>query len=130
MKKIKVLQLFVANAKGGKTQYMLNTWNNIDRNKFHFDFVTLSKSLDFEKLLTNEGCKVFYISCYAEENYSQFIKEFDEIFKNDYDVVHIHFSFWRSFVIEERAKIAGVKKVILHAHNIGVGSESNEKKGK
>lgn len=130
MSKIKILQMFVANAKGGRTQYMLNMWQNIDKSRFQFDFATLSPSLDFAEELQNEGCKIFFVSCYAEDNYEQFVKEIDEILENGYDVVHIHSSFWRSFTIEERAKLAGVRKIILHSHNFGIGGVSNEQDAK
>lgn len=126
MKKIKVLQLFVANAKGGRTQYMLNNWQHIDKTRFQFDFATLSPSLDFAAQLEEEGCKVHYVSCYAEDNLEQFVKEIDQILKSGYDVVHVHSSFWRSFTVEERAKRAGVGKIIIHAHNFGIGSVATQ----
>lgn len=121
MKKKKILQMFVANAKGGRTQYMLNNWQYINRNKFQFDFATLSSHLDFAEQLEKEGCKIHYISCYAEDNLQKFVSEIDQVLTQGYDAVHIHFSFWRSFTIEERARKAGIKKTILHAHNFGVG---------
>ena len=106
MEKIKVLQLFVANAKGGRTQYMLNAWKYVDKEKFQFDFATLSPKLDFAEELEEQGCKIHYISCYAEENREQFIKEIDAMLQQGYDVVHIHFSFWRNAIIDERARLA------------------------
>lgn len=125
--KIKVLQLFVANAKGGRTQYILNTWNYIDKDYFQFDFVTLSKELDFEKELIETGAKVFYVSCYAEENLGLFRKEITEILKNGYDVVHIHSSFLRSVEVEHLARAAGVRRIIIHSHNFGIGCAIDEK---
>lgn len=125
MDKIKVLQMFAGNAKGGRTQYMLNNWKYINRSIFQFDFATLSKKLDFAEQLEAEGCKIHYVSCYAEENYEQFVSEIDDILSLGYDIVHIHFAFWRSFIIEERARLAGVKKIILHAHSVGISGVKN-----
>lgn len=130
MKKTRVLQMFVANARGGRTQYVLNLWKHIDKEKVQFDFATLASQLDFAGKLEEEGCKIHYVSCYAEEDREQFTKEIDEIFKERYDVVHVHSSFWRSFIIEERAKLAGIPKIILHAHNFGIGSVASEKEAK
>lgn len=126
MKKIKVLQMFVANAKGGRTQYMLNAWKHIDRNLFQFDFATLSPKLDFAENLEAEGCKIHYVSCYAEDDYDRFVSEIDKIFEQKYDVIHIHSSFWRSTTIEERAKAVGIKNIIIHAHNFGIGGALSE----
>lgn len=130
MRKKKILQMFVANAKGGRTQYMLNNWQYIDKEKFQFDFATLSPKLDFADRLEKEGCKIHYITCYAEENLEQFISEIDRVFSEGYDVVHIHFSFWRSFTIEERARKAGIKKIVLHAHNFGIGGVGSAEEAK
>ncbi len=121
MKKIKVLQFPMANANGGITQYALQNWRYIDKTRFQFDFATLSKSkLYFEDEVTAQGCKVFYISCYAEENKNQFSAEIKKILENGYDVVHLHTSYWKSFLVEKLAKEANVPKIIIHAHNTSV----------
>lgn len=128
MKKIKVLQFPMANVYGGITQYALQNWRYIDKTRFQFDFATLSKSkLYFENEVTAQGCKVYHISCYAEENEEQFKKEIKAIFKNDYDVVHLHTSYWKSFLVEKLAKEAGIPKVIIHAHNSSVLGEDHRK---
>ncbi len=128
MKKIKVLQFPMANVYGGITQYALQNWRYIDKTRFQFDFATLSKSkLYFENEVTAQGCKVYHISCYAEENEEQFKKEIKAIFKNDYDVVHLHTSYWKSFLVEKLAKEAGISKVIIHAHNSSVLGEDHRK---
>ena len=120
-KKIKVLQFPVANSKGGITQYALQNWKFIDKSKFQFDFATMSKSLSFAEDLEREGCKIFYISCYAEENKEQFIKEFKKILlEGNYDVVHLHTKQWKSFCVEELAKEVNIKRIIVHAHNTGI----------
>ena len=128
MKKIKVLQFPMANVYGGITQYTLQNWRYIDKTRFQFDFATLSKSkLYFEDEVTAQGCKVYHISCYAEENEEQFKKEIKAIFKNDYDVVHLHTSYWKSILVEKLAKEAGIPKVIIHAHNSSVLGEDHRK---
>lgn len=128
MKKIRVLQFTVANSKGGSTQLILQWWKYIDRNRFHFDFVTMSKTLDFADKLEAEGSKVFYISCYAEDNEKKFTNEMRKILlEGDYDVVHLHTKFWKSFIVERLAKETGVRKIIVHAHNTGIDT-SDEKK--
>lgn len=120
MKKIKVLQFPIANSKGGMTRYVLGNWKWMDKDKFHCDFVTMNRHLDFEEEVLKTGSKVFHISCYAEDDKNQFVKEFDEILNRGYDVVHLHTKQWKSFVMEEICKKHCVPKVIVHAHNSGI----------
>ena len=68
MSKIKILHMPIYDM-CGINQYIFNIWEFIDRSKFYFDFATLSKKkLDFEQKLKEEGCKIHYISCYAEDD--------------------------------------------------------------
>lgn len=122
MRKIKVLQFTVAATKGGRTLYVLNNWKYIDKTKFQFDFITFNSKLDFEQQLIDEGCNVYHMSCYPEENMEQFIKEFDAILDRNYDVIHIHTTFWKDTIVEQRAMLKNVKKIIVHSHNGGCGT--------
>ncbi len=128
MDKIKVLQFPMANAYGGITQYALQNWRYIDKRRFQFDFATLSKTkLYFEDEVAAQNCKVYYISCYAEENEEQFKREMRAILSNGYDAVHLHTSYWKSFIVEELAREAGIPKIIIHAHNTSVLEGNNRK---
>lgn len=127
MKKIKVLQMFIANARGGRTQYILNNWIFIDKEKFQFDFVTLDPSLDFAEEVKKSGGMIHYLSCYAEDNKERFIEEINKILDNQYDIIHIHSSFWRSFTVEECVRQKGKGKIVIHAHNFGIGGAADEK---
>lgn len=117
----------MANAFSGVTQYVLQNWRFIDKERFQFDFATLSKTkLHFEDEVSVQGCKVHYISCYAEDDKEQFTKEIKQILlEGEYDVVHLHTSFWKSFLVEEISKEIGIPKIIVHAHNTNVLGESN-----
>lgn len=131
MRKIRVLQFPIANSKGGITQYVLQNWKYIDRSRFQFDFATMSKSLTFAEQLEKDGCKIYYISCYAEENKKKFIEEFRRILaEGNYDVVHLHTKHWKSFLVEQIAKEVGVKKIIIHAHSSGIDTLDKEKREK
>ncbi|MNO27502.1 putative glycosyltransferase EpsF [compost metagenome] len=117
MKKIKVLQFPVANARGGITQYALQNWRFIDKNRFQFDFATRSKNLDFADELVAQGCKIHYLSCSSEENETQFIKEIHAILDEGYDVIHLHTSFWKGFLVEKLAIERKCPIVIIHSHS-------------
>ena len=75
MKKIRVIHFTIANVGGGVTKSVLRLWQYIDRERFHFDFVTMSDKLDFAEKLEKEGCKIYYLTAYAEENLELFTKE-------------------------------------------------------
>ena len=78
MNRLKVLQFPIAVSKGGITQYCLNNWKFIDKNKFKFDFVTFSKSINFANEIERTGSIIHYASCRAEENESEFIMPMNE----------------------------------------------------
>lgn len=120
MKKIKILQFPIANSRGGMTQYALTNWEWMDKDKFECDFVTMNKHIDFEDEVLATGSKIFNISCYAEDNKAQFIKEFDKILNAGYDIVHLHTKQWKSFLMEEICKKHHIPQVIVHAHNTGI----------
>lgn len=117
MKKIKVLHLPITNSGSGVSQYILQNWEFIDKRRFQFDFATRSKSLDFAGDLTAQGCKIHYLSCSAEENELQFIKEMHQILDEDYDVIHLHTSFWKGFLVEKLAIERNCPIVIVHSHS-------------
>lgn len=119
-RKIRVLHFTISDAKGGITQNILNIWDKIDKNKFEFDFVTMSKSLSYAGYLEAQGCKIYYLSTYAEQDEKKFREEVSAIMKRGYDVVHLHTNHWRGFVLEELAKENNVPRIIIHSHNTGV----------
>ncbi len=125
MKKIKVLQMPIANSQGGLTQYVLQNWKFIDKEKFQFDFVTLSKTLDFADELIADGCKIHYLSCSSMQNEVQFITEIKKILDEDYDVIHLHTSYWNGILVEKLAKEYGCPKIIVHAHSTMVDIADN-----
>lgn len=117
MNKIKVLQFPIANARGGITQYALQNWEFIDKTRFQFDFATRSKSLDFADELIAQGCKIHYLSCSSEENEEQFIKEVNQILDEGYDVIHLHTSYWKGFLVEKLAVERKCPIIIVHSHS-------------
>ncbi len=114
--KIKILHFPIRNTNGGVTRSAMKFWKFIDHERFQFDFAACTK-LDFEQDIIDQGCKVHYISCYAEQDREQFRREFQEILKDGYDVIHLNTNWWKSFEAELAAKEAGVKMILVHARN-------------
>ena len=126
--RIKVLHFPIRNTNGGITRSAMKYWKFINRDKFHFDFATCSKKLDFEQSIIEKGGKVHYISCTGEENELQFCKELKEILIQGYDVLHLNTNWWRSLLAEKVAKEAGIKEVIIHARNTSVDILDEQKR--
>lgn len=119
-RKLKVLHFPIRNSNGGVTRSALKYWKYIDHDRFQFDFATCSPCLDFEQDILAQGCKVHYISCYAEEDARQFGRELREIMRQGYDVVHLNTSWWKSFHAEKAALETGIKKIVVHARSTSV----------
>lgn len=128
--KIKILHFPIRDSNGGVTRFAMNLWKHIDHDKFQFGFATCSKSLYFEQEINDQGCKVHYISCYAEENAEQFCKELKEILSDGYDAIHIQTNWWKSFYAEQVAKEAGIKVIVVHATNTYVDVNDDKKREK
>lgn len=128
MKKVKVLQFPIANSFGGITHYALENWKWIDKDRFQMDFATMSKSLDFADEITATGSKIHYISCYAEADKEQFIKEVNQILDEGYDVVHLHTKQWKSFLMEQICLERGVPKIIVHSHSTRCDANDEDKR--
>lgn len=120
MKKIKVLQMPIANAGGGITHYVLQNWRFIDRSRFHFDFVTMEKKLDFADELLSQGCSINYLSERPQANRELFTEEISKILDAGYDAIHLHTSEWTGYLVEEIAIEKRIPIIIVHSHNSGV----------
>lgn len=121
----KILQFSVAASMGGHTQYILNHWDQIDKERFRFDFLTFDSELSFEKKLEAQGCNVYHLPCYPQQDVDRFYKAMGEILKNDYDAVHLHTRDWSGFELEEIVQHYCVPQVIIHAHSSGYGRAAN-----
>ncbi len=126
---IKVLQFPIGNRKGGKTQYVLSNWKFINRRKFQFDFAVMDAYVSFEEDLLRQGCKLYHIPHYAEDDEQGFYNSFRSIVEaGRYDAVHLHTSFWKNWTAEQAAKDAGIRRIIVHAHSTRIGTGSMENK--
>lgn len=120
MGKIKVLHAVMANGKGGITQAVLENWRLIDKERITFEFLTLEEKLDCETEIVQQGGKVHYVTCRAEQDSEKFIEEIDKIFEQGFDIVHLHTSVWKGTLLEDRARAKGIKRIIIQAHNTGL----------
>ena len=114
--------------KGGTEAVVLSYYNNIDRSKYHIDFLLHGyeeecKSNEIHNYLLSCGSKIFCVTPRGKN----FIKNKHEIKKvlqdNKYDIVHSHMDSAGYFFLKE-AKKAGVPLCISHSHNTSNAAKS------
>lgn len=118
MKPIKILQIFTVLNKGGAETNLMNYYRNMDRGKFHFDFLVHREGGFFEEEIKNLGGNIYRlppILPWRLKEYQKAVKEFFDT-HHDYDIVHGQCSELGVFIYEE-AKRRNIPVIIAHAHN-------------
>lgn len=129
MEKIRVLQ-FPISANNGVKSYALNNWKFLDKSKFECDFVVVRPDLGFEEEFAKAGAGVKYLLSSAEREREQYISDLKKILLGNYDVVHLHTSYWKRLLIEEIAMECKIPKVIVHSNNTQIDIADEEKRKK
>lgn len=121
MDKIRVLQ-FPFSANNGVSTYATNNWRHIDKSRFLFDFAVVRKSFNpvWEENLVRSGAGIKKIFCSADKEPNLYREQVHNMLYGNYDVVHLHTSFWKRLTIEEIAVECKIPKIIIHSHNSGV----------
>ena len=116
--KIKVLQCGLTYDNGGIENYILNYSNNLDKQKFCFDYVNIyNRKLCFEENFKKEGSKIYNLPNYYKHPF-KYIKQMKNILnKNNYNIVHCNMNSAIMIFPLIAAKICNVKMIISHAHN-------------
>jgi len=116
MKKVKVLHLLPPGF-GGIDAYVFSHYKYMDRDKFHFDFLTRNPELEGAAQYKGFSYNVKLLPSTAAKDKEGFTQCVTKVLSEGYDVFHIHTSYWTGFLLEKLARDAGIKKVILHSHS-------------
>lgn len=126
---MRVLQVFGEPlSTGGQEAFIMNIYDNIDKNKVQFDFFTpyYCDNLKMKDKIECSGGKVFAQGREFESKKRKkfFVQELKNFLKdNNYEIVHIHSG--SIFALSYGAKISkkyGAKKIIVHSHCTGTDS--------
>lgn len=118
----RILQIAVANDRGGLTGYIVNNYRKINRKEFQFDFITYDDKLDFSDEVEKMGAKIFYLPRPSHVvAYYRALKTIQKQF--DYLAVHFNLSYVNIVPIL-LAKMAGFKRIIVHSHSTGIDDPS------
>ena len=124
VKKINVMQIMGKWAGGGVENVIMNYYANMDKNRFHFDFVFDEDSINIPfNEIENIGGRVIMVPPY--QNFIKYNKELKKIMLNEkYDIVHSNLNTLSVFPLRI-AKTVGIKIRIAHSH-----ATSNKKQKK
>ena len=115
----------------GVYRYIFNHMPLIDQEKYQFCFLTknadgLLKSKEYELY----RFPVYKFNNVQRDDKAEFEKEIRTILNYGFDVVHLHTSSWRGFLIEEVAMDLGIDKVIVHSHSTGIDVDNEKQREK
>lgn len=126
MKPLRVLQL-VSPGFGGIESYVFSHYKYMDRRKFRFDFLTQNRALEGAEQYREFSYDVHLLQTTAEKDRDSFVRRMREVLGGGYDVLHLNNCFWTGFLLEELAREAGIRKIIVHSHSTFI-DEPDERK--
>lgn len=113
---------------GGIDAYIFSHYKYIDQSKFHFDFLTRNPALENAAQYREYPYHVRWFPSTAAEDRDGFAGRMLEIFRGGYDALHLHTSFWTGTLLEELAREAGIRKVIVHSHSSYIEENDAERR--
>lgn len=121
MNKIRILHMTPPIVNNGIYKYIFMLYKYIDKSRYEFEFLMQAPE---ELMKTKEyheyGFKIRSFTTTQRENPEKFRKEIYDILSDGYDVLELHTSYWRGFMIEEIAMEIGIPRVIVHSHSSGL----------
>lgn len=127
MNKIKILIVIGSlDYSNGITNYAINYYKKIDKNKFEMDFIVHDQIKNkFYNLLKENGSNVFLLDNITIKNFFKIYKNVEEIMKNKkYDIVHCHL-LNISFLYFCLAKKYKIESRIIHSHATKYAEKKN-----
>ena len=118
----RILHVVSCLEKGGTEAFIMNCFRNIDRTRFIFDILVLSRNTSpYESEIKELGGRVIYANASATVstlNFWKGVKALSNLIieNGPYDIVHSHMDIANSIVLTA-AKKAGINKRISHSHN-------------
>lgn len=119
-KKVRVLEIAHGLAPGGIESFLINVFENIDRDKIEINFALACEGKQFyEDKVISEGAKVYHTSdLNGVKNITKHFFRLLKVLRNEgpFDVVHTNIDFFNGVNLIA-AFIAGVPVRISHSHN-------------
>ena len=122
MKKILVGYIGIGKT-SGIDKYLLNFLEKINEKDIHIDFLTRYYDEELKKELNKKGCNIYCVS--RNRHFIKQYKEMRHILKNQYDIAYFNVSETYNCVGIIAAKLAKVKKIVVHSHNSDIASNNS-----
>lgn len=118
---MRILHMTPPDVNNGVYRYIFSHMKYMDNRRFRFAFLTkgaeaLRQTAEYRKF----GFEVYELKGVQREGAAGFRQEIMQILSNGFDIVHLHTSSWRGFMIEEVAMELKVPRVIVHSHSAGI----------
>lgn len=125
----KILHMTPMDVNSGVYRYIFNQYDYFDSDEFEFGFLTrAAEKLVLSPEYKKYGFNVHPFQATQRDDPDGLRKQVQSVL-SQYDIVHLHTSSWRGFMIEEIAMELGLEKVIVHSHSTGIDiSDSDERK--
>lgn len=107
--------------KNGVYQYIFNHMRYMDLQQYQFSFLTkggaaLRRVPEYEMYRFG----IYDLEGTQREDEGKFRRNMWKILENGFDIIHLHTSSWRGFLIEEIAMELKIPRVIVHSHSTGI----------
>lgn len=112
---IRVLQMELTGQVGGIETFLYNVYSHIDRDRYHFDFVTEAEHPAYVKEFAELGAQIYRISSFRHP--VQYRRDLQSVMRKGYDVIHINKNSAANIIPFILAKKYTDAMVVAHSHN-------------
>ncbi len=125
-KALRVVHVVSDMHRGGAETMIMNLYRNIDRDKLQFDFIChyhkddlegMKKRPDYADEIESLGGRIFRIPSLGSSNPLEYVNNVRNVLRKEgpFEAIHVHTNKQAGFSLLG-AKLAGVKKRIVHSH--------------
>ncbi len=126
---MKILHMTPPEVRNGVYQYIFHHLPFIDQSKYEFSFLTkVADELKETREYQQYHFPIYQLNGVQRNGREAFEQEIRGILETGFDVIHLHTSSWRGFLIEEIAMEMKISKVIVHSHSSGIDFVSEEQR--
>ena len=116
-KPVKILQIGMHDKIGGVETFLMNYYQNIDRDKYEISFINMYEQLCFSNEIKKNDGKIYNV-CNVKRNPIKYYFELKKILtENKFDIVHINLLSLANILPILASKKANIKNIVLHSHN-------------
>lgn len=117
---LRILQIGMHDNLGGVEKFLMNYYQNIDRNIIQFDFINMYDYISYEAEIKNMGGKIYNVTS-VKKNPLLYYRQIKKIIKeNNYNIVHINMLSAANILPVLAASSVHTTNIIVHSHNGGI----------